>query len=460
MPRTKSTTAHIALSTIACVALGICAVAQQKSASLRGTVWDSTHHPVRGALVQLQGKSGEPLQVSSDAAGGYCFASVSPGTYRLQAEERDHGQSPELSLTIVNSEETVFDLNLEQKTSAPSQQSPAFFDQPSFAVSGVTDTTNLGGHGSDTIVKARNTIAKEASSLRSNAPAKASDNEFTLRQLVEREPKNAEAHHRLADIEEKLGHALDAVHEYQRAAELSPSEEYVFDWGSELLLHHAPEPAIDVFQKGNQLFPQSSRMLIGQGAAWFSLGSYDLAVQKVCAASDLDPDNPSPYLFLGLMDRTEPAPPDAVIEHLHRFATLHPESPEAKYHYAIALWKRGKHSNQATPQVENLLRDAVRLDPNFGLAHLQLGILYSERRDFQKAVAEYREAIRTAPVLDEPHYRLAAAYRRLGETGNAKAETEIYERMLKEEAQQAERERHEIQQFVYTLRSQPPPPSP
>src|SRR2546430_13519862 len=43
---------------------------------------------------------------------------------------------------------------------------------------------------------------------------------------------------------------LEAVRQYQRAAELDASEPYLFDWGAELLLHHAPEPAIEVFSKG------------------------------------------------------------------------------------------------------------------------------------------------------------------------------------------------------------------
>src|SRR5579862_4630130 len=65
----------------------------------------------------------------------------------------------------------------------------------------------------------------------------------------------AEVHHLLADDEEKLGDPLAAVRDYQRAAELAPSESNLFDWGAELLLHHAPEPANEVFSKGNHLFP-------------------------------------------------------------------------------------------------------------------------------------------------------------------------------------------------------------
>ena len=80
--------------------------------------------------------------------------------------------------------------------------------------------------------------------------------------------------------------------EYQRAAELDPSEPYFFDWGSELLLHRAVEPAIEVFSKGNRLFPHSARMLVALGVAWYSNGSYDQAAQRLCEASDLNPDDP------------------------------------------------------------------------------------------------------------------------------------------------------------------------
>ena len=117
----------------------------------------------------------------------------------------------------------------------------------------------------------------------------------------------AELHHLLGDIEEKLGNSLEAVREYQRAAQMVPSEAYIFDWGSELLLHHAPEPALEVFTTGNRLFPRSVRMLIGLGATWFARGSYDQAVERVCEASDLSPDDAAPYLFLGRMQSGESA---------------------------------------------------------------------------------------------------------------------------------------------------------
>jgi tetratricopeptide (TPR) repeat protein len=412
---------------------------------------------------------------------------------------------------------------------ASSAQAPAFFDRPQFAVAGVTDTTSLGGHGSDTILRTRETLAKETVSLSkapaSNPPAAVSEREKSLRATVEREPSSfdanhllgkaldedgkareaipfldrareiepsdyqnsydlalanvhagnyerardharalivhrdtAELHHLLGDVQEKLGNSLEAVREYQQAAEMDPREPYVFDWGAELLLHHAAEPAVEIFTQGQRLFPRSERILIGLGAAWFARGAYDQAVQRICEASDLNPNDSVPYLFLGKMQRAEPAPSEESAEKLRRFVAQQPESAEANYYYAVGLWKlrKGPQDTVRTAQIETLLRNVIRLDPKFAAAHLQLGILHSEQRDYPKAISDYRQAIQADPQMEEAHYRLAQAYRQTGDAAKADDQLNVYDRIAKESAQQAERERHEIRQFVYTLRDQPP----
>ena len=58
--------------------------------------------------------------------------------------------------------------------------------------------------------------------------------------------------------------------------------------------------------------------------------------------------------------------------------------------------------------------------------------------------------------MEDAHYRLAQAYRQVGDTGKSTAELQIYEQIAKESAQELERSRHEIRQFVYVLRDQSP----
>jgi len=264
-------------------------------------------------------------------------------------------------------------------------------------------------------------------------------------------PQQAELHHLLGNIEERLGNPLEAVHEYQRAAELDPSEPNLFDWGADLLIHRAFEPAIDVFVQGNRLFPRSSRMLAGLGVAWYARGDYGQAARSLCEASDLNPEDPNPYLFLGKMQTVDSMQSDCAVERLGRFLKLQPENAMANYYYAFTLSSHEADVNKLA-QAQSLLEKAVRLDPKLAAAHLQLGILYSQQGVTSEAISAYRKAIEANPQLAEPHYRLGQLYSRAGEKSKAQAELQIYEQLSKKTAEESERERREIQQFVYTLR--------
>ncbi|MBZ5720220.1 MAG: tetratricopeptide repeat protein [Acidobacteriia bacterium] len=264
----------------------------------------------------------------------------------------------------------------------------------------------------------------------------------------------AELHHLLGDIDEKQGNSLEAVREYQRAAELSLSEPNLFDWGSELLIHRAAEPAIEVFAKGNRLFPRSVRMLIALGVAWYARGSYDQAATFLCEASDLNPNDPTPYLFLGKMQGVETTQSEEMVEKLARFARLQPQNALANYYYAVSLWKQRQNpsGSQSAAQVESLLEKAVRIDPQLGPAYLQLGIVYADRQEFRKAIPAYQKAIEVAPQLEEAYYRLSQAYTRTGNRVEAQKQLQLYDQVSKKTADEVERERREMQQFVYTLR--------
>jgi len=467
----------------------------------------------------------QTLTTRTDAEGTYRFSTLGDGVYTLRAQMVGYLEANAGPCVLAPKETKRIDLTLESATaSAPPNGSgtseadkPQFFDEPEFTVAGVTEAMNPGGHGSDAILRTTEALAKETASLGIGAANEKSSGsrtasvssrtaaEQSLREAVEREPENFEANYRLGrlladegkaaqalpflqraslnlqektlpdqsgqeqadvhrllgDIEEKLGKPLDAVREYQRAAELDPSEPFLFDWGANLLVHRAFEPAIEVFTQGNRLFPHSARMLAGLGVAWYARGSYDQAAQRLCEASDLNPDDPNPYLFMGKMQSVETTQSECQAERLRRFAGLQPENALANYYYAVSLASsEGPENGGNSAQVESLLEKAVHLDPKFGAAYLRLGILYSERGDSSKAISAYQKAIEASPRLEEAHYRLAQAYRRAGEGPKAQQELQLYEQIRKETAGEVERQRREIQQFVYTLRDQTPASQP
>jgi tetratricopeptide (TPR) repeat protein len=335
-----------------------------------------------------------------------------------------------------------------------------FYDEPQFTVAGVKDPSETGGHGSDTIRRTTETLTKETVGLNANAAHDSAKgdtkDELALRADLEREPADASRHHALADLEEKKGNSLVAVHEYQRAVELSPSEVNLFDWGAELLLHRAYEPASEVFAKGRRLFPGSVRMAMGLGVSAYALGSYDLAAQRLCDASDVNPSDEKPYLFLGKLQAVGSGLVPGVVERLERFERLEPGNAWATYYHALALWKRREGHPEAVAQVERLLKKAVGQDPKLAVGYLQLGILYAEEKDWPKAITALQSSVTADPELEEAHFRLATAYRMTGEVGKSKVELEVYERITKKSNGQTEHDRHEIAQFVYSSRSTDP----
>jgi len=327
------------------------------------------------------------------------------------------------------------------------QSKPEYFDEPKFIVAGVADPSERGGHGSDPVLRSSEALAKAAASLRTGSPSTATIE--SLRTAVAHEPNRADLRHSLADAEEKQGDALDAVREYQRAAELQPSEANLFDWGTELLTHRAANQAVEVFTNANRLFPRSTRVLLGLAVAGYSRGSYDQAAKWFFQATDLNTSDPAPYMFLGKVSSGAITDSDGLAERLERFARLQPENAWANYYYAATLWKQ---RNGPPDRVQALLEKAIHLDPHLGPAYLQLGILFSERGNFPKAMAAYQDAITADPRMEEAHYRLAQLFRRTGESAQARKEIEIYQQLSKHSAEELERERSEIQQFVFELR--------
>jgi tetratricopeptide (TPR) repeat protein len=268
----------------------------------------------------------------------------------------------------------------------------------------------------------------------------------------------ADLHHLAGSIDEKLGDPLTAVHEYEQAVRMDPSEQNYFEWGSELLYHRAVWQAQTVFEQGVKVYPKSARMLTALGAALFAGALYDEAAHRLCEASDLNPADPEPNTFMGKIEIAAPSPLACVSQKLERFVQLQPDNALANYFYAMALWKEnGRLTDQQTlDRIEGMLTKAISIDPKLGEADLQLGNLATSRREYQKAIKFYSEAIEVNPRLSEAHYRLGIAYERVGEKDKAKLEFQMHDEIEKKTAAEVQRQRKDVKQFVIALPAKPP----
>jgi tetratricopeptide (TPR) repeat protein len=262
--------------------------------------------------------------------------------------------------------------------------------------------------------------------------------------------QSADLHRLMGELDEKLGDPLSAVHEYEQAVKLSPSEQNYFEWGSELLLHRAVWQAQEVFRKGAAAYPKSARMQTALGTALFAGARYDESALHLCNASDLNPEDPNPYIFMGKIQMAAPNALACVEPKLARFVQQQPESSIANYLYAMSILKHQERlpDKQAVQQAEALLTKAVTIDSKCSEGYLQLGILSASQRDFDKAIAFYTKAIEADPQLADAHYRLGVAYDRTAQSAKAKQEFQLHDQIKQQQAEATERQRREVKQFL------------
>jgi tetratricopeptide (TPR) repeat protein len=201
-------------------------------------------------------------------------------------------------------------------------------------------------------------------------------------------------------------------------------------------------------------------------SACYDLGAMDEAVAQLEWISARAPDDARPEYLLGLIAkdnerfgeaidhyrealRRDPRPPNR--EHLHRELA---ESliPLSRFDEALEVLRECErtaasltlsaecHQNLGrTGEAQELLRTARELDPTYGPACLQEGILFLLLGRAADARVSLEEAVRLAPQSRQAHFHLSQVYRKLGDDVQA---TEQLQRM--QEIQTLEREFSEL----------------
>ena len=428
--------------------------AHPTTAVLQGTVRTPAGEPVAEAVVVVtsgaavsSAETASSAETKTDAAGAFLFPSVVPGEYAVTAKKLGWNARPPISLKISQGENPPLTLILESqsaKSVATTSGAIEFDDKPNFTVAGLTDWNNVSIHGSDVSSRTSEALARETQALKAGSAEAV-------------ESKESDEHRVQGELDERKGDPLGAVQEYERATRLEPSERNYFAWGTELLLHRADQPAVEVFSKGSAAHPDSARLLAGWGTALSASGAYEEAARRLCQASELHPADATPYLFLGKIEKAATGPLPCGEAALGRFAHDQPGNAMANYYYAIALWKRERGGTlDGASKVEELLQKAVHLNPKFGEAYLQLGIVHAAQGHFERAIAEYKRALEVNAQLEEAHYRMGQVYLKTQDGVRAKRELDLYHQGQQREAAKVERQRREMRQFLIVLQEPAP----
>jgi tetratricopeptide (TPR) repeat protein len=82
-----------------------------------------------------------------------------------------------------------------------------------------------------------------------------------------------------------------------------------------------------------------------------------------------------------------------------------------------------------------LLDKALSIDSTVRIAHLDLGIVFAQDKQYDRAIAAFQEAIRLDDSKTDAHFRLARVYKEAGKPAEAAAELAIVRKLREQKTE-------------------------
>ena len=261
---------------------------------------------------------------------------------------------------------------------------------------------------------------------------------------------SASAQSLYGDVEEKLGHYKEATQHYADAVTLEPSEPNVYVLGIEFLRHWTFGAAIKEFAAGGKKFPDSKRMRLGLGIAYYGNGNYDQAIPVLADLLAADPNNAMYANLLGRSCTVLTEDKNTRCSTLIQFAQQHPQNATLATYAATSILHR-----PSTPEelqvAQSLLRHAIVADPKLPQARLQMGVLQQTESKWAASVAPLEAAIRLKPDYAQAHYRLARAYAHIGKHAEAQQQIALDQQYSKKQEKSLDARMKEITTLVVKM---------
>jgi tetratricopeptide (TPR) repeat protein len=245
-----------------------------------------------------------------------------------------------------------------------------------------------------------------------------------------------------AELQDLLGQAYRlagdpaaAAGAFQRAIQLDPADARAYlNLVALFLDHRTPLPAIAVLDSAIARFPKDTEFRRLLGLAQYQTGDFDKAISAFLSAIDLDPNADAGYASLETLLPEASARLPEIIERLRGFRKRRPNSPVGHFLLARAL------AVGQTPQagdIEQLLRQAVQVDPTFWPAHFELAQLLQP----DAAIQALERVIKLNPEYAPAHYNLAQLYAQKGDRVRSIDHRKKHHALLDRERARAEQAR-------------------
>ena len=249
------------------------------------------------------------------------------------------------------------------------------------------------------------------------------------------------------DVAERQGHFVDAADHMQKAARLEPSEAHIYDLTIELLRHWSWQPATEIAQFGVQRFPQSRRLKMAEGIAYYGNGRYTESSAIFGELLAVDPENQDYGSLLGRSCSSMGGNAAPQCGSLIAFAEKHPTNAQIAVYAALSIL-HGPATNQNLDQAQQLLQQAIHVDSKLTEAYYQLGVLQQQRLQWDESERSLSKAIELRPTFAEAHYRLARAYAHTGRHELAAKEIALQQKYSQQEKEESDARLKEVTTFL------------
>jgi tetratricopeptide (TPR) repeat protein len=296
------------------------------------------------------------------------------------------------------------------------------------------------------VILSTSTLTEENQSVpsRANVPAPIPDRGALLKQAAEAQQagrleeairllriaaerhKSVRAYLELARVQSRTKDAAGAFSSLSKARELAPNAEDVLSAYSQLALAlKQPMAAVLALQSLTRICPSVSQYHYLLGVGLMAIGDMPSAQDALMEANRLEPDRAVTLLALGLALNNRKGFAEARTA-LSRSLELQPDSPEAIAALAEADAGLGDFDSAATHATR-----ALEQAPTSATAHLVMGLVLMERRNYTGARDALLKATAADPGSAKVVYQLSLVYARLGDDANARRYVTLYQETLR-----------------------------
>ncbi len=205
---------------------------------------------------------------------------------------------------------------------------------------------------------------------------------------------------------------------------LTSDAELAYFYGISLIELKRNQEAVPIFNKLAAISQKTPESLFYAAQGFMILGDYARAVKEFRTVVALAPNTAKANYFIGQsmirLNRYDEAEKAFAAE-----LALDPNDVLSKYHLALTLIERKIEPEKTM----TILEETINLKPDYADARYQLGKIYLEKGETQKAVEQLEAAVSADVNKDFIHYQLSIAYRKMSRKDDADRELKRYQEL-------------------------------